>query len=904
LEGNVISNPGGKNMSNWERNRKILAEKGLLGGHEKSMGEEDPQPREICPSAEVMRQRFFGALSSADVEFPYWYTRTWNQWEGEVPVVRRARALKAAFSHLSPNVIPGEKIVMQKTRHMRGSFPMPWLSESFFLAKEDELYQQAAACGSASADELSQFGSGGGNVTQSFGDVVSIAGKFGMHKQEIPALIRLAHAWQGQSVEDISRRYEKMSPHFERKENLMKSLVCMFDSGFTLPLGREVIDYYLPLSLGFEGIKRKAREKMDEVFGQASGDGIRGMDRFYFYHASVLVVEGIQKWILNHRDQCLALAQDPKISDAQHYREIAERLDWIACNPPRDFREALQLSYIVHIASLNEDAISGMSIGRLGQVLWPWFEQDIASGAICEDEVLELLQQYRVKITCIDCFASAGVVGGVLSGNTFNNLTLGGLKKDGSSAVNRLEWLIVEAGIRCPTPQPTLSVLYDERLEEGFLRKAIECVKTGAGYPAWMNNRVGMDFLLEQYGPEGMNREDVRAIAIGGCLETSPCIWHAYERNGKRYDIPGGAGQPTSVGVHFLALPKLLELALNDGRDLRTGLQVFPAHGKKATSYRELWQAFCELAEQAMQVLTRANNLQHDIWRKNNPAVFNSLLKPDCLETGLHVGLMGYRFNATFNVESCGTANLVNALASLRQNVFESQQFTLAEMIQALNANFGFVPGSLFERQPGGERFDREYAACLAAPKYGNDDPLVDSILVDYEQWFARATRQCESLYGKKMYPCQISVSTHGPQGAATLASADGRLSGVTYADGSMSAFPGTDRNGPYALFESATGWDHASSQNSQMNIKMHPQAVAGEEGTRKLLALTRAYMRKGGFHIQYNVVDSNVLKRAQEHPEAYRDLMVRVAGFTQYWVEIGKPIQDEVIARTEYRRF
>jgi 4-hydroxyphenylacetate decarboxylase large subunit len=153
------------------------------------------------------------------------------------------------------------------------------------------------------------------------------------------------------------------------------------------------------------------------------------------------------------------------------------------------------------------------------------------------------------------------------------------------------------------------------------------------------------------------------------------------------------------------------------------------------------------------------------------------------------------------------------------------------------------------------------------------------------------------------MYACQISVSTHGVQGSVTLATADGRLAGTTYADGSMSAYPGTDRHGPYALFNSATCWDHSRSQNSQMNLKIHPTAIAGYEGSKKLAELTRAYMRRGAFHIQYNVVDSKVLKDAQSHPENYRDLLVRVAGFTQYWVELGKPIQDEVISRTEYEQ-
>ena len=191
--------------------------------------------------------------------------------------------------------------------------------------------------------------------------------------------------------------------------------------------------------------------------------------------------------------------------------------------------------------------------------------------------------------------------------------------------------------------------------------------------------------------------------------------------------------------------------------------------------------------------------------------------------------------------------------------------------------------------------------SCLTAPKYGNDDPYADTILKGWENWFCRMCHDYESLNARPLYACQISVSTHAPMGMATIATPDGRLAGTTFADASLSAYPGTDRNGPYALFESATVWDHSLSQNSQMNLKLHPTAVAGMQGCKKLLALTQAYMRKGGFHIQYNVVDSKMLRDAQQNPDNYRDLMVRVAGFTQYWVEIGKPIQDEVIARTEY---
>ena len=865
--------------------------------------EPDPRPRKLL-------NLYFNTLSSATVEFPYWYTRKWKELEGDVPIIRRATAMKYAFSHLTPTIYPGEKIVMGKARYYRGSFPMPWESEGYFLAKEDELYQAALKKGSASADEVSKFGSGGGNVTKSFGSVVSVAGKFGLREEELPVLIRLSREWVGKSVDDLRSKYEQMMPDYDFKEKVMRSVICMFESGFTLPLGREVINYYYPLQYGFDGLIEMAKKKKAEVAGKADGDGILGIDRLYFYEAVILVLEGIQTWILNYAKEARRLAaEESDPTQKAEYEEIAECLEWIAHKQPRTFREALQMIYTIHIAVLNEDQISGMSPGRVGQILYPWFEQDIEAGRITEEEVIELLELHRVKMTCIDCFASAGVVGGVLSGNTFNNLCLGGLTRDGRPATNRLEFLFLEAGIRCACPQPTLSILYDEKLPEDFLLKAIECVKTGTGYPAWMNNRNAIEFLLWQYGREGMTLEEARAWSVGGCLETSPGTWHTLTLNGKTYEIPGGAGQPTSVGVHFLANPKILECVLFNGYDHRTGEQVYPPHNKKLETYEELWEVYKQYYEMTVDVLCRANNIQHDIWRKVNMSIFHSMLKPDCLEKGLHIGQMGIRYNGTFNVESCGTVNLINSLAALKKLVYDEKKYTLDQMREAILANFGFKTAeeigsySLMtqEKREGGEVWDEIHTDCLLAPKHGNADPYVDAILKEYEDWFCSMCQKYESLYAKPLYACQISVSTHGPQGAITLATPDGRLCGTTYADASMSPYPGTDRNGPYAIFTSAACWDQTKSQNSQLNLKVHPSAIKGLEGSRKLLEMTKAYMRAGGFHIQYNVVDSKVLRNAQEHPENYRDLMVRVAGFTQYWVELGKHIQDEVIARTEY---
>ncbi len=866
--------------------------------------------REPSPRARKLRDLYFQTLSSASNEFPYWYTRKYAELEGEIPVVRRAAALKEAFSHLTPTILPGELLVMGKAHYYRGSFPMPWLSEGYYMAREDELYQAALDKGSSSADELSKFGSGGGNVTESFGNVVSIAGKFGMRREEIPALLHIAKQWVGKSVDDLGHKYEQMVPSYGTKEAIMRSIVCMFDSGYTLPQGREVINYYYPLEYGFDALIQMAKEKKAEVAGRADGDGLIGMNRLYNYEAVILVLEGIQRWILNYAKEAHRLADvETEPAQKREYQQIAQRLESVAHNKPSGFAEAIQMTWTIHVAVLNEDAISGLSPGRLGQVLYPYYAHDKAAGRITDDEVLEWLELQRVKFTCIDCFASAGVVGGVLSGNTFNNLSLGGLTREGLPATNDLEKLIIEAAIRCASTQPTLTVLYDDKLPEDFLMKATECNKTGTGYPAWVNNRGAMDFLLTQYGPEGMTLEEARAVAIGGCLETSPCSWLPLHLDDQEYWIPGGSGQPTSVGVHFISLPKVLELVLFDGVDQRTGQQVYPPRSAKLDSFEALFDAFQDRFRSTVDCLTACNNIQHDIWRKQNMAIFNSLLKPDCLANGHLINELGYRFNGTFNVESCGTINLVNSLAAIKKLVFDDHAITLDELKHGLRENFGFKNAgdvgsfSLADQEKSDTtgKWDYIHYLCLTAPKYGNDDAYVDQILKLWETWFCAMCRDYESLNAKPLYACQISVSTHAPMGMATIATPDGRLSGTTFADASMSAYPGTDRNGPYALFESATVWDHSRSQNSQMNLKLHPTAVGGSQGCKKLLALTQGYMRKGGFHIQYNVVDSKMLRDAQQHPDNYRGLMVRVAGFTQYWVEIGKPIQDEVIARTEY---
>lgn len=884
----------------------LLEKRGITADNYSRTLDEIPAPPE---GVDKLLEVYYILKNTADMEYPYWYNRTWEENDGDVTVVRRAKAEAAALSHLTPTIQPYEKLVMQKTKNVRGAFPFPWVTASFFNAAAEALMNEVDAPAESEADAVSIVGAGGGNVTQSYGNIISLAKKFGMRKEDIPVLVKTSQPWDKASVEIVSQGLGEMTPEYEIHKAIMDSVLCMFDS-FCIPQGREVINYYMPLEYGWDGIVAECDKKIAETMGEAGEDGILGMERGYYYIAMKIMAQGMSKWCQNYADRAHYLASvETDVELKKNYEEIEAVMAHIAHKRPETFRQALQLTLACHYAVVNEDPQSGQSIGRLGQVLQPYYEKEITDGTTTEEEVIELLEFYRLKITCIECFASAGVTGGVLSGNTFNNLSLGGLNKDGLTAVTPLEYLILEAGMRTRTTQPTLSILYDEKTPEDFLMKASSCTKLGMGYPAWMNNQNGINFMLMNYGPEGMNLQDARAWCLGGCLESSPGCFQPLHFNGKTYWIPGGAGPTAGTGVHFIGLPKVLELVLTNGYDKRINKQILPPHNKTFSTIEELLKQWELYLEKAIEVVNKVNNIQMDVWRKRNMPIIQSLLKPDCFKKGQHLGNCGGRYNATINFESCGTITFINAVSSINKNVFVDKKYTLDEVLDGMLHNFGFKTAyetgvfspDFREATEDASKYAKLFADCINAPKYGNADWEADKWLKWYEDVMFPMTRKFNSYYGKPLYLCQISVSTHGPQGFVTLADAAGRLAGTTYSDGSVSAAAGTDKNGIYAIFESATVYDHGTQQNSQMNLKLHPSAVKGLQGTRKLLEIVRAYMRKGGFHVQFNVVDSKTLRAAQAKPDNYRDLMVRVAGFTQYWCEIGKPIQDEVIYRTEY---
>ena len=448
-------------------------------------------------------------------------------------------------------------------------------------------------------------------------------------------------------------------------------------------------------------------------------------------------------------------------------------------------------------------------------------------------------------------------------------MTLGGVDKDGKPADNKLSKLILQAGINAKTHQPTLSVRWNDKLSHGFKIKAIECIKAGSGYPAIFCDKQAIKrFQMVTKAPV----EDARDWAPCGCVDMQVC--------GKR--------APMHAINHF-SMPKILELVLNNGANPMNGQKIVDTQIDADTaSFDDILREFKRIVNLACKTFVEIENIRALV--KNEVGlnlVFLSALLDDCIEKGLHCQEGGCRYNDSPYMISCGMVNVANSLASIKKNVFEEKNFTMKELKEALKQNF--------------EGYERIKRLCLDAPKYGNDDPFVDYIARDLYNSWSEIVQRYKNWLGEPFRPSMLSVVTQVVLGKAIGALPDGREAYLPLADGGLSPFPGTDYSGPTAVLKSAVTIKAEKQQSTLLNIKFHPTALWGKENTEKFIVFNDVYDELGGYHVQYNVIDNKMLKDAQVHSENYQDLMVRVAGFTARFVELGKDAQDEIIKRTEY---
>jgi formate C-acetyltransferase len=463
------------------------------------------------------------------------------------------------------------------------------------------------------------------------------------------------------------------------------------------------------------------------------------------------------------------------------------------------------------------------------------------------------------------------------SGHTGHTINLGGLNADGLDATGELDYILLDTQIEIQTIQPTLTILYHDNLPEDFLLKAIALERTGLGQPQWMNNRIIMERLFARHGRNGITLEDARSCINMSCVGT------------------GVAGK--TVFLHengSFNLAKCLELALHNGRDPLTGNVIGAATGdpRGFTSFEQVFQAYNKQVEHLFATIRPFGSLSNKALGDVVPPPFRSALYSACRESGKNIFEGGAKYYLYFVISSAGV-DVANSLAAIKQlvfsDVFDDKKITMDALIKAVDANF--------------EGFEDIRALCLKAPKHGNADPETDALVRRVYDTSMENFRKAEQSFfdGHIANIEAYSLSIHNYFGLLTGALPSGRLARTPLTDGSVSATPGTDVKGPLALVNSAARViDTVKYGSNHFNMKFHPSALSGTGGARKLLSLIKSYMDQGGSHIQFNVVSSDTLKKAQIKPDDYKGLTVRVAGFSAYFTRLHKGVQDEIIHRTE----
>ncbi len=810
--------------------------------------------REIVgqPSTQRVAKRYEELISKEayiDSERCRLYTdyirENWNE-----PIYLRAgKALGHVLSNLTPKIWDGELIVGSQSRYFLGTQVYPeyetWMLEGFkHIKREEEAYME-------------------GTLQKKDGERLGI---YRIYPEDSAEILDMANFWEGKDwrTRSDSVLAETMAD-YDEVEKMQQQLVFlrfMFD----VPEGRVIVDYQKIIDLGCEALIDICHEHIVQL-GEPANKAT--LEKINFYKGTIAALQGVIAFANNYAAEADRLAEqcdDPV--RASELREIAKICRKVPAKPSDTFREAIQAFWFAHLCIFIELNGRGMSPGRFDQYMYRPYLAEKSAGNITDEEVLEYLELLRIKCTELTR-AHATFTESYLGGSIYQNMTLGGVDRYGRPAENELSKLVLQSGINVRTWQPTISVRWRQDMSDDFKQAVVDCIKAGSGYPALFNDELGTQRFLKD---TGASIEDARDWAPCGCVDMQIC--------GKR--------MPMYAVPHTNNL-KILELVMNNGVNPITGDKLYePKIDFVNATYEQIVDEYDRVTHY---IIKREEDYWNVIMAVHNEIglvhPFMSALLDDCLEEGEHAYEGGCRYNDPAYVISCGIVNVANSLAAIKKNVFEEKRWTLAELKEAIDANY-----------EGHEDMRR---AMLDAPKYGNDDDYVDQIAVELYDMWAHASTQVINWVGEKWQPSTLSVTTQVLLGKACGASADGRLKAETVADGALSAYPGTDTCGPTSLIRSATKIHDMNLQSTLFNMKFNPAAIEGKAGSDKFIGLNDAYFNLGGYQVQYNIVDRNMLIDAREHPENYGDLMVRVAGFTARFVDLGPDVQQQVIDRTEY---
>ncbi|MGB9756976.1 MAG: trans-4-hydroxy-L-proline dehydratase [Candidatus Bipolaricaulaceae bacterium] len=556
----------------------------------------------------------------------------------------------------------------------------------------------------------------------------------------------------------------------------------------------------------------------------------------------------------------------------EELKKMAEICRWVPAHPPRTFWEALQHYWFIHVGITYEtNPWDSFSPGRIDQHLWPFYCRDLKEGRLTRERAKELLQAFWLKFNNQPAVPKVGVTAEEsFTYNDFAKLNLGGLREDGSDGVNELSYLILEVLDEMRTLQPNTAVLISAKTPDRFLIRALEVVAPGFGEPPLFN----FDGVVVKMLRQGKSLEDARTAGVSGCVES------------------GAFGKECYILTGYLNLPKILEITLHNGLDPRTGKKIGIETGdpREFKSYGELWEAFLRQLEYFVAVKMKGNDIIEALYARLLPVPFLSLWIEDCVKNARDYNAGGARYNTQY-LQIVGLGTLVNALSALKFHVFERKTFTMEEILRALEADFS-----------GPYEITRQIL-LNKSPHYGEDDDYADAIakaIVDevvriVEGFPPTPVRKAS----RRVY--FLPTTVHVYFGKVTGATPDGRKAGAPVSEG-VSPVQGTDRKGIAAVFRSVAKCDWDKTGGALLNQKLSPDLLSEKESLGKLAQLIRVFFALGGHHVQFNVVSAELLREAQRRPQDFQDLMVRVAGYSDYFVNLPKGLQEEIIARTEQR--
>ena len=814
----------------------------------------DYVPREITgkPTTERVVKRY-NAVKNAefyiDTERARLYTEYMKTHLAEPPYILQCGALKHVYSHLTPTILEDELIVGRQSKYLRGTPVYPeyesgWMSEGLYGVKRvEEQYTK-------------------GTLPDKYAN--TMFGRFLINDQEIQEMKEFIEFWKN-DWRTYTHKILKERDDYDMVEKLQQEFV-FFRLWWDVPEGRTIVDYGLVIEEGLESVINRCNAKIKDL---KNIDTPEKVEKYNFWKGTILVVEGVIAFAENYGKEAERLAQQATGTRKEELLEIAQICNKVPRKRADTFREAIQAFWFTHVCVFIETNGRGMSPGRFDQYMYRPFKADMDAGRITEKEVLELLELLRIKHSELGRVHAKLTETSQVSGSTFQNVTLGGVDKYGNGADNELSLLILQAVINLPSQQPTLSVRWSDELSPKFKTKAIEAIKAGSGFPALFGDKAAIERFTKVVG-----------TSLAEARDWAPCACVDVQLPGKR--------MPQWIAPQFNAA-KILELVLNDGVNPVTGTKLIDTGIKVETAtYEEIREAFKNAMGLVVTKEAEYWNLAMCTKLKMGITLpFTSALYDDCIEKGKDCQSGGCRYNESTYVVSVGVINVANSLAALKQCVFEKQLFTMQDVRTALKANF--------------VGFDTLRKELAKAPKYGNNDDYVDSIAVDLYNAYVEKTEKNVNWVGGPWRTSTLSVHAQVSFGNACGATPEPRLAGEHLVDAGLSPAAGTDVCGPTAVLLSALKPDHTKMDAYLLNLKFHPSAIAGEAGTKKFIAFNDTFFAEGGYHVQYNVADAKMLKQAQKHPEEFPDLVVRVAGFSARWVELGPAVQEEIIRRTEY---